>query len=193
MEATNSLNIFTPTQTRVAEVASSPKLNPPSLKEALHIVSPKLLPFALSLSGNMADAEDLCQATILKLIENKDKFLSAEYPLAYAKTILRNGFIDKCRKDSKVDSFDELNLEPFIDENKLKSYEHQELMNCLKQQHETDRTILAMKGAGHDYDMIQKFIGNISKGNLRTKAKRARSPLGLGNTQSCTNLMPCSK
>ena len=185
MEATNSLNIFTPTQTRVAEVATPPKLNPPSLKEALHIVSPKLLPFALSLSGNMADAEDLCQATILKLIENKDKFLSAEYPLAYAKTILRNGFIDKCRKDSKVDSFDELNLEPFIDENKLKSYEHQELMDCLKQQHETDRTILVMKGAGHDYDVIQKFIGNISKGNLRIKAKRARALLAdcLGRNQ----------
>ena len=177
MEATNSLNIFTPTQTRVAEVAAPPKLNPPSLKEALHIVSPKLLPFALSLSGNMADAEDLCQATILKLIENKDKFLSAEYPLAYAKTILRNGFIDKCRKDSKIDSFDELNLEPVIDENKFKSYEHKELMCCMSKLDETDRTILAMKGAGHDYDVIQKFIGNISKNNLRTRAKRARALL----------------
>ena len=52
MEATNSLNIFTPTQTRVVEVATPPKVNPPSLKEALHIVSPKLLPFALSLCGN---------------------------------------------------------------------------------------------------------------------------------------------
>ena len=77
MEATNSLNIFTSTQTRVEKVVTPPKVNPPSLKEALHIVSPKLLPFALSLSGNMADAEDLCQATLLKLIENKDKFLSA--------------------------------------------------------------------------------------------------------------------
>ena len=59
METTNSLNIFTPTQTSVARVSVSPKTNPPSLKEALHIVSPKLLPYALSLSGNMADAEDL--------------------------------------------------------------------------------------------------------------------------------------
>ena len=42
---------------------------------------------------------------------------------------------------------------------------------------ETDRTILAMKGAGHDYDVIQKFIGNISKNNLRTRAKRARALL----------------
>ena len=46
-------------------------------------------------------------------------------------------------------------------------------------------TILAMKGAGHDYDVIQKFIGNISKGNLRTKAKRARALLAdcLGRKQ----------
>ena len=185
MEVTNSINIFNPTQTRVGQVTSTPKLNPPSLKEALHIVSPKLLSFALSLSGNMADAEDLCQATLLKLIENKDKFLSAKYPLAYARTILRNGFIDRCRKDSKIDSLDELNLEPVVEENKLNSYEHQELMHCLKQQHETDRTILAMKGAGHDYDVIQKFIGNISKGNLRTKAKRARALLAdcLGRKQ----------
>ena len=177
MEATNSLNIFTPTQTRVAEVATPPKTNPPSLKEALHIVSPKLLPFALSLSGNMDDAQDLCQATLLKLIENKDKFLAAEYPLAYARTILRNGFIDKVRKDSKVESLDELNLEPVINENKLKSFEHKELMDCLKLQNETDRTILAMKGAGHDYDVIQKFIGKISMGNLRTKTTRARALL----------------
>jgi hypothetical protein len=58
-------------------------------------------------------------------------------------------------------------------------------MDCLMQQHETDRTILAMKGAGHDYDVIQKFIGNISKGNLRTKAKRARALLAdcLGRKQ----------
>ncbi len=177
MEATNSLNIFTPTQARVEEVATPPKVNPPSLKEALHIVSPKLLPFALSLSGNIADAEDLCQATLLKLIENKDKFLSAEYPLAYAKTILRNGFIDKCRKDSKIDSFDELNLEPVINENKFESHEYKELMCCMSKLDETDRTILAMKGAGHDYDVIQKFIGNISMGNLRTRAKRARALL----------------
>jgi len=177
MEATNSLNIFTPTHTSVAKVSAPPQVNPPSLKEALHIVSPKLLPYALSLSGNISDAEDLCQATLLKLIENKAKFLAAEYPLAYARTILRNTFIDNCRRNSKLESLDELNLEPVINENKLKSFEHQELMNCLKQQNETDRTILAMKGAGHDYAVIQKFIGKISMGNLRTKTTRARTLL----------------
>ena len=177
MEVTNSLNILTPTKVCNAEVTSPPKLNPPSLKEALHIVSPKLLPYSSSLTGNHHDAEDLCQLTIVKLIENKEKFLTAEYPLAYAKKILRNAFIDKCRKDSKIESIDELNLESVIDENKFKSYEHKELMCCMSKLDETDRTILAMKGAGHDYDVIQKFIGNISMGNLRIRAKRARAIL----------------
>ena len=111
-------------------------------------------------------------------MRTKINFLAAEYPLAYSRTILRNTFIDKCRKDSKVDSLDELNLEPVIDENKLKSFEHKELMNCLKQQNETDRTILAMKGAGHDYDVIQKFIGKISMGNLRTKTTEGKNFVG---------------
>ena len=177
MEATNSLNIFSPTKTRVGEVATPPKLNPPSLKEALHIASPKLLTYASSLISNHHDAEDLCQVTIIKLIENKEKFLSAEYPLAYAKKILRNAFIDKCRKDSKIDSLDELNLEPVVSENKFKSFEEKELICCLSKLDETDRTILAMKGAGHDYHVIQKFIGNISMGNLRIRAKRARALL----------------
>ena len=128
--------------------------------------------FVARLSGN-----DLLVAANGKLIENKEKFLAAEYPLAYSRTILRNTFIDKCRKDSKVESLDELNLEPVIDENKFKSFEHQELMDCLKQHNEIDRTILAMKGAGHDYDVIQKFIGKISMGNLRTKTTRARTLL----------------
>ena len=179
MEATNSLNIFTSTQTRVAEVTAPPETNPPSLKEALHIVSPKLLPFALSLSGKMSDAEDLCQATLLKLIENQQKFLGAEYPLAYARVILRNTFIDKCRKDSKVDSLEALNLEPVMNENKLESFEHRDLMACLQQQNEIDRTILAMHGAGHSYDVIQKFIGKISMVNLRTKTSRARALLAV--------------
>jgi len=47
-------------------------------------------------------------------------------------------------------------------------------MDCLSKQNETDRTILAMKGAGHSYDVIQKFIGKISQDNLRKKTERAR-------------------
>ena len=182
MEATNSLNIFTPTQNSVAKVIAPKKINPPSLKEALHIVSPKLLTFAMILTNkNFHDSEDLCQMTLMKLIENKEKFLEAEYPLAYSRRILRNAFIDKCRKDSRNDSLEALGIEPKAKSHNLESVEesegHSQLINCLNQQNEIDRTILAMHGAGHDYGTIQKFIGKISMANLRTKTHRARKLL----------------
>ena len=42
---------------------------------------------------------------------------------------------------------------------------------------EADQTILQMLARGYSYEEIQEFIGNISLGNLRVKAKRARIKL----------------
>ena len=55
MEATNSLNIFTPTQTRVVEVATPPKVNPPSLREAFHLCS------HLNLTNDQGRIHNQCQ------------------------------------------------------------------------------------------------------------------------------------
>ncbi len=52
--------------------------------------------------------------------------------------------------------------------------EYQEMLNFLERFDETDRTILAMLGAGHSYIEIQEVVGDISMANLRVKANRAR-------------------
>ena len=51
---------------------------------------------------------------------------------------------------------------------------YQELLNCLEKFDETDRTILAMLGAGNSYEEIQEVVSDISMANLRVKANRAR-------------------
>ena len=51
---------------------------------------------------------------------------------------------------------------------------YQEMLSCLESFDETDRTILAMLGAGHSYIEIQEVVGDISMANLRVKANRAR-------------------
>ena len=48
------------------------------------------------------------------------------------------------------------------------------MLNFLERFDETDRTILAMLGAGHSYIEIQEVVGDISMANLRVKANRAR-------------------
>jgi len=190
-------------------------------EELIKYISKKLMAYAMMLtSKNEDDALDLIQSTMVKLIKNKDKLMDSDHPMAYAKKILKNSFIDNCRKHNikiihnREDvgknssySFDEngypinsknervkkgldfdkrnsINKNISIEQNNImvtsnedfqeQSVEYQEMLNFLESFDETDRTILAMLGAGHSYKDIQEVVGDISMANLRVKANRAR-------------------
>ena len=144
-------------------------------KELITDLNKSLIGYAMTLSNNDYDeAWDLIQNTIEKLIKNKDKLMKSEKPLAYAKKILKNNFIDKYRKDKRMVSIEANNIsvisEGFYEESVL----YGEMLNCLKDFNETDNTILAMLGDGHTYEEIQEVLNDISIINLRVKANRAR-------------------
>ena len=146
-------------------------------KELIKHISQKLMGYAMVLSSkNEDDAWDLIQSTIEKLIKNKEKLMESDQPIAYAKKILRNNFIDTYRKKKKMVTVSiEANHIPITNEGfQQDAVEYQEMLNCLESFNETDRTILAMLGAGHSYIEIQEVVGDISMANLRVKANRAR-------------------
>ena len=135
----------------------------------------KLMPYAMFLTyKNKADSWDLVQHTILKLIDNKDKFLEHPKPMAYAKLILKNKSRDDYRKQNKNVSIEANNIPVANDGFQHQSYEFKEMLDCLEAFDETDRTILAMLGAGNSYEEIQEVVSDISMANLRVKANRAR-------------------
>ena len=135
----------------------------------------KLMPYAMFLTyKNEADSEDLVQYTILKLIKNKDKFLEHPNPMAYAKLILKNKSRDDFRKQNKNISIEANNIPVANNGYQHQSYEFKEMLDCLEAFDETDRTILAMLGAGNSYEEIQEVVSDISMANLRVKANRAR-------------------
>ena len=146
-------------------------------KELIIHISKNLMAFAMVLtSKNKDDAWDLIQSTIEDLIKNKEKLMESNHPMAYAKKILRNNFIDNYRKKKKMVTVSiEANHIPITNEGfQQDAVEYQEMLNCLESFNETDRTILAMLGAGHSYIEIQEVVGDISMANLRVKANRAR-------------------
>ena len=146
-------------------------------KELIKHISQKLMGYAMVLtSKNEDDAWDLIQSTIEKLIKNKEKLMESDQPMAYAKKILRNNFIDNYRKKKKMVTVSiEANHIPLTNEGfQQDAVEYQEMLNCLESFNETDRTILAMLGAGHSYIEIQEVVSDISMANLRVKANRAR-------------------
>jgi len=144
-------------------------------KELITHLSEKLMGYAMSLSSNDYDeAQDLIQTTILKLINNKDKLMDSDQPMAYAKRILKNNFIDNYRKEKRMVSIEANNIPVMNDGFQEQSVMYQEMLRCLEEFDETDKTILAMLGAGNSYEEIQEVVSNISMANLRVKANRAR-------------------
>ena len=136
--------------------------------------------YAMTLSNNDSDdALDLIQSTMVKLIKNQDKLMDSDQPMAYAKKILLNDFRDSYRKKQKMPLVSiEANNIPVSNEGfQEDAVAYQEMLTCLESFDETDRTILAMLGAGHSYTEIQEVVGDISMANLRVKANRARIQL----------------
>ena len=149
-------------------------------KELIKHISQKLMGYAMTLSNNDPDdALDLIQSTMVKLIKNKDKLMDSDQPMAYAKKILLNDFRDGYRKKQKMPLVSiEANNIPVSNEGfQEDAVAYQEMLTCLESFDETDRTILAMLGAGHSYTEIQEVVSDISMANLRVKANRARIKL----------------
>ena len=149
-------------------------------KELIKHISQKLMGYAMTLSNNDPDdALDLIQSTMVKLIKNQDKLMDSDQPMAYAKKILLNDFRDGYRKKQKMPLVSiEANNIPIRSEGfQEDAVAYQEMLDCLESFDETDRTILAMLGAGHSYTEIQEVVSDISMANLRVKANRARIQL----------------
>ena len=149
-------------------------------KELIKHISEKLMAYAMLLANkDEDDALDLIQSTMVKLIKNQDKLMDSDQPMAYAKKILLNDFRDGYRKKQKMPlvSIEANNIPVRSEGFQEDAVAYQEMLDCLESFDETDRTILAMLGAGHSYIEIQEVVSDISMANLRVKANRARIQL----------------
>ena len=145
------------------------------LSDILFEIQQKMMIYALTFT-NIDEAEDLCQSTILKIIENQDQFLSVDNPVAYAKRAMRNIFLDKVKKTNRETSL-LTDVESNFSMESIDHLEHQLLLDCLQKQDEINRTILSFFASGYRYSEIKDFIGDISESNLRVRASRARISL----------------
>ena len=147
-------------------------------KELIEHISKKLMPYAMVLTSNDSDdAWDLIQHTIEKLLKNRETLESSDYPMAYAKKILKNKFRDDYRKGKKNLSIQANDIEITNKGFQEEKLEYQTMLHCLETFDETDQIILAMLGAGHSYTEIQEVVDDVSMANLRVKANRARIKL----------------
>ena len=80
-------------------------MNTTTLKQDLVAMLPELKKFALKLTANIDDADDLSQDTILRALENMDKYIDGTNFKAWVYTIMCNIFINNYRRTTREQTF----------------------------------------------------------------------------------------
>lgn len=137
-----------------------------------------LFHFALALSGNRAEAEDLVADAFVRLWTAPGE-IREETVRAYLFTIIRNLFRTRRRRGSRHVPLDETLPDPAAghDERVGAALELARVRTQLASLTEGDRAALVMRGAGgRSYEDIAAALG-ISPGAARVRVHRARAQL----------------
>jgi RNA polymerase sigma-70 factor, ECF subfamily len=153
--------------------------NPGDPRDELTDHLPALRAFAISLTRNMAAADDLVQDTIVKAWTNIDKFEPGTNLRAWLFRILRNTFFSNTRKHKReVPDPDgvhagRLFVKPDHD-GKIAFTEFQAAFDRLSPEH---REALILVGAsGYSYEEAAQMTG-VAVGTVKSRANRARARL----------------
>ncbi|WP_375173778.1 RNA polymerase sigma factor [Pseudooceanicola sp.] len=135
--------------------------------------------FALSLTGNRAQADDLVQDTVVKAWQNIDKFKAGTNLRAWLFTIQRNHFYSQLRKarrevqDSDGEMVATLSEKPAHD-GRLAMNDFQRAFAKLTAE---QREALVLVGAsGFSYEDAAKMCG-VKTGTIKSRVNRARKDL----------------
>ncbi|MGQ0567357.1 MAG: RNA polymerase sigma factor [Gemmobacter sp.] len=140
---------------------------------------PALRAFALSLTRNIPDADDLVQDTIVKAWSNFDKFTVGTDLRAWMFTILRNVFFSRKRKTRReVEDPDQIHENSLFErpahDGRIAFAEFQRAFDKLTPEH---REVLVLVGAnGYSCEEAAQVMG-VAVGTVKSRTNRARAKL----------------
>ena len=143
-----------------------------------------LLSFAIILTSNRDDAYDLLQDTVLKALDNKDKYMDNTNFKGWVFTIMRNIFINNYRRAARaqtvVDTTDDLYHLNLPQDSGIASPEHSyavtEINEAINGFSDDYRIPCSMHLAGYRYAEIAKHM-NLPVGTIKSRIYYARQRL----------------
>lgn len=155
-----------------------------SLNERLLGMQKHLGSFALSLTMNKEEAEDLMQETNLKVLDNHDKYVDNTNFNGWVFTIMRNIFINNYRRTSRsktlIDTTDDLYHLNLAQTSGYDSpdvtYNVKEISAVINSFSEEYRRPFSMYVAGYKYEEIAQEMG-IPLGTVKSRIFFARKRL----------------
>lgn len=152
--------------------------------EKILSLNPKLQMYALSLTANQEDANDLLQDTFLKAFTNKDKFNPDTNINAWAYTIMKNTFINNYRRAKKSNTIVD-NSKDLYQLNSLQKkhsispeadYNHGEIMSAIRKLDDDQRIPFEKHVAGYKYKEIADEM-NLPIGTVKSRIFLTRQKL----------------
>ena len=89
----------------------------------------QLLSFAISLTKNNVEAEDLYQDTVFLALKNQEKYSNGTNFMAWAKTIMRNTFINGYRKKKRFNTLLTKGVSSYFFDNKTSENTSEIMLN----------------------------------------------------------------
>lgn len=135
-------------------------------------LQPFLYRFAYSLTKNGEAAKDLLQETVLKTLENKEKFIEETNLRAWMCTVMKNTFINDYRKyflnNESVCRIDDLKSEPFMTGEADMNYDLEWINKMIAGMGEKNRIIFGLYLSSYQYDEIAEKL-NIPLGTVKSQ------------------------
>lgn len=136
--------------------------------------------FALRLTGNMSDAEDLVQSTVLRALEKKHLFTEGTNLIGWASKIMYNIFVSQYRRKTKFET--QYDPESYIERESVKPSQEsvtdlatvRRAMKSLSNDHRKILILVCIKGMR--YEEVSELL-QIPVGTVRSRLSRAREQL----------------
>jgi RNA polymerase sigma-70 factor (ECF subfamily) len=149
-------------------------------QEALINEMENLRKFALRLTRNASDAEDLVQATLLRALEKKDYFQEGTNLFSWTSKIMFNLFASQYRHKKKFDT--QYDPTPYIEQASVGPSQEvtadlakvRESMKLLSKEHREMLILVCIRGMR--YEEVSEML-QIPVGTVRSRLSRARKQL----------------
>jgi RNA polymerase sigma-70 factor (ECF subfamily) len=159
-------------------------MNAVQFQKKLLSIQENMMNFALLLTSNQTDAEDLMQETSLKVLDNKDKFVDNANFKGWVLTVMRNIFINNyhriVRTHVMIDQIPDFEGLDIIDEFGLERSEYffqlNELSEAINKLNDELKIPLSMHLSGYKYAEIAKSL-EIPLGTVKSRIFFARREL----------------
>jgi RNA polymerase sigma-70 factor (ECF subfamily) len=159
-------------------------MNPQVFQKKLIGLQENMMNFALTLTANRDDAQDLLQDTTLKVLNNQDKFVDNVNFKGWVLTVMRNLFINNYHKVVRTQTVidqnaDLYNLDIINDsgfDSPEGSYQMNEINNAINNLSEEMRIPFSMFLSGYKYHEIADRLG-LPLGTIKSRIFFARQEL----------------